>query len=248
MSAPRTARARVREQMTGEILAVARRHVAEQGAAALSLRSVARDLEMAPSALYRYYDGRDALLSALILDAYESLAAEVERAADPARGRGGSDAERWRAAPSAVRAWALGHAHEWGLIFGAPVPGYHAPEATVEPYARIAAALMRPVVEAHVAGRLVPPDEGPTSARHDAPALVAAVAPVAEGLFPELPSGALPSALVVRMVEAFASLVGVISLEVFGHWRHTILDPAVFFDVTVQDAGAALGLDARTGP
>ncbi len=51
--------------MTAEILAVARRHLAEEGAAALSLRSVARDLEMAPSALYRYFDGRNALLSAL---------------------------------------------------------------------------------------------------------------------------------------------------------------------------------------
>ena len=64
MSAPRTARERVREEMTAEILAVARRHVAREGVAALSLRSIARDLEMAPSALYRYFDGRDALLSA----------------------------------------------------------------------------------------------------------------------------------------------------------------------------------------
>src|ERR1700748_1553713 len=107
MSAPRTARERVREEMTAEILAVARRHVAEQGAAALSLRSVARDLEMAPSALYRYFDGRDALLSALILDAYESLATEAERAAEAAAasaaGRKGKksrkDVERWLAVP-----------------------------------------------------------------------------------------------------------------------------------------------------
>src|SRR5271165_2935606 len=66
MSARRTARERVREEMTAEILAVARQHVAREGAPALSLRSIARDLEMAPSALYRYFDGRDALLSALI--------------------------------------------------------------------------------------------------------------------------------------------------------------------------------------
>ena len=90
MSAPRTARERVREEMTAEILAVAGAHVARDGAAALSLRSIARDLGMAPSALYRYFDGRDALLSALILAAYEALAAEAERAADAAAGgRGG---------------------------------------------------------------------------------------------------------------------------------------------------------------
>ena len=62
---------------------------------------------MAPSALYRYFDGRDALLSALILSAYEALADEAERAADGAergarRGRA-SDAERWLAVPRALR-------------------------------------------------------------------------------------------------------------------------------------------------
>ena len=60
-STSRTARERVREEMTGEILAVARDHLARDGAAALSLRSIARDLGMAPSALYRYFDGRNAL-------------------------------------------------------------------------------------------------------------------------------------------------------------------------------------------
>ena len=129
-SAPRTARERVREEMTAEILAVAGAHVARDGAAALSLRSIARDLGMAPSALYRYFDGRDALLTALILTAYEALAAEAERAADQAETReteeqGGParDAERWLAVPRALRHWALEHPHQWGLIFGTPVPG-----------------------------------------------------------------------------------------------------------------------------
>ena len=108
MSPARTARERVREEMTAEILAVARAHVAREGAAALSLRSIARDLEMAPSALYRYFDGRDALLSALILDAYEALAAEAERAADAARGRA-----RGRRRTLAVRAPGLARAGPW---------------------------------------------------------------------------------------------------------------------------------------
>src|SRR5271156_1560169 len=110
VSAPRTARERVREEMTAEILAVASAHMARDGAAALSLRSIARDLGMAPSALYRYFDGRDALLTALILTAYEALATEAERAADKA-GTGEEpgadrDAERWLAVPRALRLWA----------------------------------------------------------------------------------------------------------------------------------------------
>ena len=139
-SAPRSARERVREEMTAEILAVAGQHVARDGAAALSLRSIARDLGMAPSALYRYFDGRDALLSALILGAYEALASEAERAADRAERdvppATAGDAARWVAVPRALRGWALAHPHQWGLIFGTPVPGYQAPEDTVEPYAR----------------------------------------------------------------------------------------------------------------
>jgi len=234
MSAPRTARERVREEMTAEILAVARGHVARDGAAALSLRSIARDLEMAPSALYRYFDGRDALLSALILTAYESLADEAERAADEAERAavGGGDAERWLAVPRSLRAWALAHPHEWGLIFGTPVPGYEAPEDTVEPYARVAAAMVRPLVAAAAGSRLrgEPPPPVPAELAH-------AVAPVAEGLLPGLPLGT-----VVLAVGAWTTVVGVISLEVFGHWRNTILDPAALFEATLRNLAGALGL------
>ena len=90
MSAPRTARDRVRDEVTREILAAARAQLAREGAAALSLRSIARDLGMAPSALYRYFSSRDALLSALILGAYGSLADQAERSAQAAAGAGGA--------------------------------------------------------------------------------------------------------------------------------------------------------------
>jgi AcrR family transcriptional regulator len=245
MSAPRTARERVREEMTAEILAAAGERVARDGAAALSLRSVARDLEMAPSALYRYFDGRDALLSALILHAYESLADEAERAAmeggaaAPPRtarqsGTGtGGDAQRFLLVPRAIRRWALAHPHEWGLIFGTPVPGYEAPEDTVEPYARIAAAMMRPLVEADAAGRLGA--DLPQRAVSDE--LRDAVAPVAEGLFPEL-----PAVNTVLAIQAWTTLVGIISLEVFGHWRNTILNPGEFFEATIRELARTVGL------
>src|ERR1700677_2227700 len=103
MSAPRTARDRIREEVTKEIVAVAGDHLGREGAAALSLRSIARELGMAPSALYRYFPSRDALLSALILGAYESLADEAEQASTRAYSEGGEVAERWAAAPRAMR-------------------------------------------------------------------------------------------------------------------------------------------------
>jgi AcrR family transcriptional regulator len=255
-SAPRTARERVREELTAEILAVAGAHVARDGAAALSLRSIARDLGMAPSALYRYFDGRDALLSALILSAYEALAIEAERAADQvahqaataeradhrsatgtmddaAAADAGADAARWMAVPRALRLWALAHPHQWGLIFGTPVPGYQAPEATVEPYVRVASALVRPLVAAKESGRLhVDRDERPASDE-----LRAAVAPVSDGLLPGMPVDT-----VVLALEAWTTLVGAISLEVFGHWRKTVLDPGLFFEAAMRQVAASLGL------
>ena len=235
ISAPRTARERVREEMTAEILAVAAAHVARDGAAAVSLRSIARDLGMAPSALYRYFDGRDALLSALILSAYEALAVEAERAADEAdRPTGGGDqVQRWLAVPRALRRWAIEHPHQWGLIFGTPVPGYHAPEDTVEPYTRMALALVRPLSAAHDSGTLRP-DEGRPSITDE---LRAAVDPVTEGLLP-----GMPAETVVLVLEAFTAIIGAISLEVFGHWRNTVLEPRLLFDATVTQAAETIGL------
>ena len=233
-SAPRTARERVREEMTAEILAVAGAHVARDGAAAISLRSIARDLGMAPSAIYRYFDGRDALLSALILSAYGALADEAERAADEAERAADLDqAGRWLAVPRAIRLWALEHPHQWGLIFGTPIPGYHAPEDTVEPYTRMALALVRPLVEAHDEGRFHRDEQRPPVTNE----LRAAVAPVAEGLLP-----GMPGETVVLLLQAYTAIIGAISLEVFGHWRNTVLEPGLLFDATVARAGENIGL------
>ena len=91
-----TARERVRAEITREITDIARSQLAEQGAAALSLRAVARDLGMVSSAVYRYFSSRDELLTALIIDGYDALGLAVERA-DAAQPRADYPG-RWRAA------------------------------------------------------------------------------------------------------------------------------------------------------
>src|SRR3954464_716928 len=115
-------RARVRAELTREIVDVARRHLASEGAAALSLRAVARELGMVSSAVYRYFPSRDELLTALIIDAYDSVAdaAEEAEAAVPR----GDVAARWMATCRAVRLWAVANPQEYALIFGSPIPGY----------------------------------------------------------------------------------------------------------------------------
>src|ERR1700743_2133251 len=139
-AAPRaaTARERARAELTREIKEEARRQLVATGADGLSLRAVARELGMVSSALYRYFPSRDDLLTALIIDAYDALGEVAETAiAATARPRA-----RWPAARHAIRGWALAHPHEYALIYGSPVPGYRAPQATVGPASRVPLAFM----------------------------------------------------------------------------------------------------------
>lgn len=147
-----TARERVRAEVTAEITAAARRQLAEVGAAALSLRAVAREVGMVSSAVYRYFPSRDDLLTRLILEGYDALGEAAEAAdapADPPR-------ERWLAVCRAVRAWALAHPHEYALLYGSPVPGYSAPPDTVPAAARVGIALGGILRAAAFSGALPP--------------------------------------------------------------------------------------------
>jgi AcrR family transcriptional regulator len=147
VNASRTARERVRAELTREITEIARRQLATEGAAGLSLRAVAREMGMVSSAIYRYFSSRDKLLTALIIEGYDAVGAAVEQA------EGGCPRQdypgRWLAVCQAIRGWALAHPHEYALIYGSPVPGYQAPEETVVPAGRVAAVLGKIVSDAY---------------------------------------------------------------------------------------------------
>src|SRR5664279_1544187 len=114
-------RARARAEITEQIKRIAREHLAIEGPN-LSLRAVARDLGVVSSAVYRYFASRDELLTALIIDAYDSLGEVAERAAGTPRRR--DLTARWAALGRAIRAWARANPHEYALLYGSPVPGY----------------------------------------------------------------------------------------------------------------------------
>ncbi len=67
--------------------------------------------------------------------------------------------ERWIAACHAIRDWARSNPHEYALIYGSPVPGYRAPETTVDPAARVPLAFAGLIREALSAGELAAPEE-----------------------------------------------------------------------------------------
>ena len=215
-SVPRTARERARAEITAEILASARGYLATDGAPALSLRAIARDLGMASSALYRYFRSRDELLTRLIIDAYDSLGAAAE-AREAAVGRDDL-AGRFRAICTAVRTWALAHPNEYALIYGSPVPGYVAPADTVRPASRVTTLLLTIIAEAAAAGRV--PDADTQDA--EAQPLAAALAPIRS----YLPPG-VPAPLVQRALMVWTNLFGVVAFEVFGQLHNVVgEDPA----------------------
>ena len=143
-------RERARAEIMTAIKAEARRQLATEGAAALSLRAVARELGMVSSGIYRYVASRDELLTLLIIDAYDALGDEVEQSAKATVRR--APAARFVAAGRAIRAWAIEHPHEYALLYGSPVPGYAAPEDTIDPASRTTLTLLGIVVDAHRRG------------------------------------------------------------------------------------------------
>ncbi|MFF5445739.1 TetR/AcrR family transcriptional regulator [Streptomyces sp. NPDC012888] len=209
MNTVRGARERARIEVTAAIKDEARRQLAAEGAAKLSLRAVARQLGMVSSALYRYFPSRDELLTALIVDAYDSAGAAVETASADAAGA--PPRTRWLAAATALRAWALAHPHEYALIYGSPVPGYRAPQDTVGPAARVADVFIAVIREAHTGpGLALPP-------------LPAGLRAEAERMTEDFARG-LPPAVTAALVGVWAQLVGLISFEVFGHFQNVVTE------------------------
>lgn len=102
------------------------KQAAEYGAAALSLRAIARELKITAPAIYNYFPSRDHLVTALIVDAYTSLGDSQKSALESASRKSG--AARFSALGAAYRDWAIAYPQRYQLIFGTPIPDYAAPE------------------------------------------------------------------------------------------------------------------------
>ncbi len=225
MSASVTAREIARANLTEVIKDAARHQLAVEGPGRLSVRAVAREIGMVSSALYRYFPTREDLLTALIVDAYNALGVAVEKAdavvgPDDIRGR-------WTAMCRAVRTWAIAHPHEYGLIFGSPIPDYRAPQETIGPAARVPMALFAAVRHGWSIGAVAEPV-----------AVTGLVIPTLlgaqlAGLTAELAPG-VPGELALRTVIAWTQLFGMITFELFGQFVGS-MDPADDFFVTSVD-------------
>jgi AcrR family transcriptional regulator len=128
--------------------------IGEFGAAALSIRAIARELKITAPAIYNYFPDRDALVTAPIIDAYTSFGDWQLKARDSVTDQ--DFRKKLRAIGMAYRNWAHTHPQRYQLIFGTPIPGYKAPPEKVFPSsARSISALFSVVEGLRVAGKLM---------------------------------------------------------------------------------------------
>ncbi|BBX73473.1 TetR/AcrR family transcriptional regulator [Mycobacterium shinjukuense] len=209
-----------REHIEAKILDIGRRHLADQGAVGLSLRGIARELGMVSSALYRYVSGRDELLTLLLVDAHSDLADTVDRARETV-------AEVWSddviAIAHAVRGWAVAHPAGWALLYGTPVPGYHAPVSRTVG-TRVVGALYDAIAAGIATGDiLLTNDPAPQPMSSDFEHIRHQFG------FPG------DDRVIAKCLLLWAGIVGAISLEVFGQYGVDMLhDPKAVFDTQVR--------------
>ncbi|MFF4361217.1 TetR/AcrR family transcriptional regulator [Streptomyces sp. NPDC001604] len=206
-----TPRDRYRAQLRAEIKEHAWEQIAAAGAPGLSLNAIAKQMGMSGPALYRYFASRDALITELIRDAYRSLADTVRTAAASGADLAGLG--------RALRAWALDGPQRYFLIYGTPVPGYHAPDDITA----IASEIMQALLDAaRPTGKtIVTVDDG-----HPATHLEAHLAQHRQWAA-DHPA---PPAALRRALHFWTRLHGVLSLELAGHFTGMGLDPAELYD------------------
>lgn len=211
-----------REQIETRIVELGRRHLVDRGASGLSLRAIARDLGMVSSAVYRYVSSRNELLTLLLVDAYSDLAESVDRARETV-------GELWSddlvAIAQASRRWAVQHPAQWALLYGSPVPGYHAPaERTVGVGTRVVGAIFDAIAAGITTGDIrltstVVPQ--PISSDFDRIRQ--------EFSFPG------DDAVITKCFLFWAGVLGAISLEVFGQYgTDTLTDPETVFNTQLE--------------
>lgn len=222
-------RERLRATTRDEIKAHAREQVRAGGAQSLSLTAIARTMGLTTPALYHYFRNRDELLTALIVDAYTDFAVRLEQAvsAHPPD----AVAARLYTAMLAYRSWALENPTDFLLIYGNPVPGYHAPlDETAEPAQRTFAVFYAELSAAAAAGVFVPAPY----LQQQAPLL---------SLFPyDGRTTELDPPIALATITAWLRMHGAVMLEVIGQLPFLVGDTTRLYDAECRRILAEYGL------
>ncbi len=214
-----------RQQIRDEIKTIARQQMVKDGPAGLSLNAIAKQMGVAVSGLYRYFDGRDALLTALIVDAFNAHGDAMQAHADAAPRDNYS--ARMMGAMWGYRAWALENKSEFALIYGTPIPGYVAPrEETVPAAQRSLTVIYSTMLEAFNVGAIKP------------------IEPASEQAYPKLVDTGVPPSLAYWGARGWSRIHGIITLEVFEHLQGLVSDMDGFYRAECLTLLAEAGLPA----
>jgi AcrR family transcriptional regulator len=239
---PPSRRDRVRAATTEEIIQTARRLLVASGSEAMSLRAIAREMGMTAPGLYRYFDSHEELLSHVCASIFTELGTDIRQAIEAAAAPQypGDDPHAARltvkmiAACREFRRWSLSHQAEFGLLFGVPLPGlddgrYSIAEECALAFAGIFLALFLELWNTL-------PFPVPADGEID-PALHLQLGRYRDALGTGLPAGA-----VLVFLRCWTVLYGAVAMEVFGHMRFALEDPAPMFELTLSDLAGMVGL------
>lgn len=219
------------EKVCQRILESARQQMRHHGTAGLGMRSIARDLDLAPSGLYRYYDSLDAIITALILDAFHALANTIEDASY--RVATDNYTGRIHAVMVAYRRWALEHPIDFQLIYGNPIPGYQAPrEVTLAAARRGFKTVIQLLHEAMAAGALDTPSEYQTL-----PAITVEHLKAVS----DYEGYDVPATVICLATVGWARIHGFVMLELFSNIQPIVGDPEMFYQIELQAMIRQLG-------
>ncbi len=214
------------------IKTAARQLMAEEGTNGLSVRGIAKVLDLTPPAIYHYFGSLDDLTTALIVDSFNTLADALETASQQstAPGAGGKLLD----VILAYRQWSVDHPIDFQLIYGNPIPGYVAPrDVTVPAVVRTFVVSVALIEEALQSGELVP-----AAPYKDIPPLIEAhlQALIAEGGYP-----IADLSMYLAMI-LWTQIHGIIYLELFNHIQHNVGDVALFYETQIRNMLMTMGL------
>lgn len=217
-SQTKTPRERFRAQIRDEIKQVALRQLEELGPAGVSVNAIGKELGVSGPALYRYFAGRDDLLTELVIDAYDDMAAALR--ASNRRTRRSAPRKRFEAFVQAYRAWANAQPHRYRLLYGPPLPGY---DAHAERLIEASQASMDALIE-------ILPRGGEESRPSESLASQASDWANKRGT-------RVDAATAIRAMLTWSRVHGFTSLEIDGNYASMGIDPDALFELELSALG-----------
>ena len=217
-----SSRQRNHDEMKSRILEIAMRQIAESGAAGLSMSSIAREMGVTQPALFRYVENRDALITDLVIAAYEDFVSAMTMPEGLTATEIGLEQGR------TLRSWALANPHHYQLIFGTPIPGYRAPKDKTNDFdEQLQQVLMAPLMGVDNAKSGVGNDDRLDSWAESA------------GL------GQGSGWKVMHAMIGWTRLHGILSLELAGHFTENLPDAEVIYEAEL--AALTANLESHLG-